>query len=159
MNLYLIYRICHFYNVRYDKARNNKNLPNFEFKNLDNLTFCKDSLKKKTEIILIYFNTECNHCQEELNQFVKNYKQVKHLNILFISSQKIEELQKFYKQNNLCKYPEINILYCDFQRFQHYFGIATIPTTWIYGDNRELKKKYNGEVSLSIIIHRIESDN
>ena len=53
MNLYLIYRICHFYNVRYDKARNNKNLPNFEFKNLDNLTFCKDSLKKKTEIILI----------------------------------------------------------------------------------------------------------
>jgi thiol-disulfide isomerase/thioredoxin len=46
-----------------------KEIPSFKiFQSTDSTLFTKDNLPANKSIILIYFNTECGHCQYEANQ-------------------------------------------------------------------------------------------
>jgi len=156
--LILIYKIYNLYIIKHASNKEVDIFPKIEFKGIQNNIVNSNFLKPHSEIILTYFNTECNHCQEEFAQLIENYNQIKQFNIILVSSQNIEELKKFYYQNNLSDYPDILLLGCDYLDLQHYLGNPIIPSTWIYGENGKMIKKYSGEVSLSIILSVLKND-
>jgi len=61
---YMAYNIVVTAQKKKEIAANTQQLPNFKATQLDKHTFASNEIPKKTTVI-IFFNTECEHCQYE----------------------------------------------------------------------------------------------
>ncbi|MCU0447023.1 MAG: redoxin domain-containing protein [Microscillaceae bacterium] len=77
-----------------------QSLPNFSFYDLDSLHVNRASLASGKPTLLIYFNSECEHCQYEATELVKNSSRLKSANVVLVSSEPIRKIKAFYQIYN-----------------------------------------------------------
>jgi thiol-disulfide isomerase/thioredoxin len=88
-----------------------RSLPNFSFYNLDSLSVSRASLVSGKPTLVIYFNSECEHCQYEATELVKNAPKLESSNVVLVSSEAISKIKAFYQKYNLFKIKHLHILY------------------------------------------------
>lgn len=104
-------------------------------------------LSEKT--MLIYFNSECEHCQWEVKQFSENINQFQDVNLAFVSLEPSDSAYQFLEKHSLQQYfiethPE-NIM----KTFS-----GGVPQVFIY-EGDELKEKFRGEVKIEKLLEAI----
>ena len=125
---------------------------NLKFYNTSHESFTYDSLDNKSNYLIIFFNTECDLCQNEIKDIVKNYNSFSNMQILCISIEEPEKIREFENIYNPGRLKSIRFL-CDYDRsFFTLFGTYITPSTFIYNSSQTLVKKYSGEVSYEILI-------
>jgi len=60
-------------------------IPPFTIQLTDSSNFSKKDLPKKTPVVIIYFNPECGHCQDEAKELAKNMDKFKKIFFLMVT--------------------------------------------------------------------------
>jgi len=132
-----------------------KLLPNLKLTSLDSLTInVLDFIEPNKSVIISLFNTDCDHCKQELKEIMSIISNVD-INVILISSEPIFHVKKYIKENNLQK-SSINFAIIDEDKVFETFGAVSFPHILIYNSKGELKKKFMGEVKAETILNYIE---
>jgi len=134
-------------------AKQTKYLPEFSFINLlHENNFSRDSVLKGKSCLILYFNSECEHCQKEATQIHGDLYFFSDYQILMVSSESKESILAFKKKYQLDG-PFIKFLQDQKFIFEDVFGATTVPTSFIYNKDKLLIKRFYGEVKTSALLH------
>lgn len=132
-------------------ANNIKKLPHARLNNINSEEFYLSNDTKDVHKVLIFFHTECEHCQNEVSELKKQLKLFKDANIYFISIEPVEVIKKFAEKHNLTNYANISFNHIEGIDSSKKFGVVTFPTIFIYGKEGNLLKQYLGEAKIEAI--------
>ena len=128
-------------------------MPQLDFEDIQTgLQFTNQNLKRNTPTLLIYFNTECEHCQYEISEISESIEQFESVQIVMISIEEPEILLSYFANSKLLNRENVFILYDQDLRFERIFGNCPFPTIFIYDKNLELVKQFKGEVKIEAIL-------
>lgn len=127
------------------------NLPPLKLKNLDgSMLDVQSFLGKKT--ILILFQPDCDHCQNEAQQIAKRLSAFASYTLYFISSAPNVEVEKFSHDYNLADQPNIHFALTESQSIIDSYGPIPAPSIYIYSKEGSLLNSFNGEMEMDVVI-------
>lgn len=131
-------------------------IPEFEFLTLERQVFTKANLKQNVITILIYFNSECDFCQNEAQSISANIDKFKNVQFVFVSTEAIVAIQQFSEKYNLKSKQNIIFLYDNISTFSSRFDTSSIPFLLIYDKNQKLIKKHKGQLNAKGILRALQ---
>lgn len=135
--------------------------------NLKNLKFLKVETKDEfvktfqklfssnNKLIFNFFSPTCQHCQYMATEYLKNKTQLKNINIIMVTVADSSSVAKFSNDYQLNTLPNIILLRDTKFQFYKIFGTATVPSFFIY-ENQKLVKKIIGETKIENIINPVK---
>lgn len=105
--------------------------------------------------IFIFFNAECDHCQREATAISENMEAFSGYMLYFISADGPAEQIKFAKDYGL--EGKSNVIFGRTEPMFIYQTVGSIdtPSLYIYNDQRQLTKQFNGETPIQEIIQAL----
>lgn len=143
---------CHF--NRKDKAIGEIiDLPSFKLLLTDSTTVVNTKdIHTGKPIILMYFSPDCEHCQEQTKNILKNMSELKDTQIFLLSPASLSEIKAFYSSFHLASYKNI-FVGRDFEyAFYPLYKSPNFPCTAIYDSKKKLVKLFKTEIDISQII-------
>lgn len=131
-------------------------LPEAPLLDLDSLRFDLSSIENKP-LVLIHFNSECDHCQYEAKDIKKNVEGFSGVNLIFMSSEPISRIEAFSREYGLSNYGYVHFAKTNSEHSVSAFGALTVPHVLVYGPDKILMKEFQGETSAAIIIKYLSS--
>jgi peroxiredoxin len=128
-------------------------LPPLPVRLSDGNTIQTKDLKGKT--ILVLFQPDCDHCQNEARQIQENLASFKEYRLYFISSSPIAEIEKFASDYQLAGYDNVAFGWTPTEAVINTLGPIQAPSVYIYSEKGKLVKAINGEVDISVILKYI----
>jgi thiol-disulfide isomerase/thioredoxin len=149
--------ICFIWYVSYIQISKKKNLyekiielPKVELFPLSGNVVYLNEFNFDERILFMYFNSGCDLCQFELEELEKHMPEFENTMILLVSSEPFNSLRKL--ENQFLNYSNVEIFQCPFDSVQKYFGKVYLPTTFIYGIDGKLLKRFNGPTRIDEMI-------
>lgn len=133
------------------------NIPLFEFTTLQGDIFSKYDLDKNRSTIIIYFDPDCGLCEKSAKIFYKFQKIHKDSQVLFVSSNNVQQIEKFIKKFKLNEVSNINFYTIEFDAFYKLFNEVGTPTYFIYNANQKHVKTINDEVPVKILFRYVKA--
>ncbi len=127
-------------------------IPDFTFATLESQDFTKNELTEGSTTIFLYFNSECEFCQEEAKGISDSVESFKNTQLLFISREAPDTIKKFADFYTLSTYDNIRFLHDQRGDFTRLFGATTIPYSLVYDVNQNLIEKFKGFVKVENLI-------
>jgi peroxiredoxin len=124
-------------------------LPMLNVQKEDGSSALLHDLKGKT--VLIFFNSDCDHCQNEAEQISGRKQIFQQYQVYFISADSMKNITKFADDYKL---RERNFYFAQADSYQVYKTVGdmpSIPAIFIY-NNKRLIKKFAGEVKLEDVM-------
>jgi len=103
------------------------------------------------KVILVLFQTDCDHCQREAKEIRDNIVSFRDYTIYFITADQMPAIEKFGKDYDLLNHSNISFGMTSVNDVLTNFGSIPTPSVYVYMD-RQLKHKFNGEVSINKIL-------
>lgn len=128
-----------------------KTLPNLSVEAIG-LNKLEEWSKSGKATIIIFFNSDCDHCRYEASAIQQQLSAFAGTNLLFISEESVEKINAFsqeYELNN-----KVGIWWLKMQPEDVYntFGDISVPHIWIYDENDKLVKEFKGETKVEAIL-------
>lgn len=130
-------------------------IPKFEFIDLNYESYKNEDLPNDC-IVFIFFNSECDLCQAEIAELMKDANSFDQVSFLLVSNEPIKILKKF-SANYYIRNSFVNLFHCDYTYFKDVFGVNIIPTIFIYNKNHKLIRILKGKMRINEL-HRIVDD-
>lgn len=135
-------------------------IPSFTFyKANSGIKFTQNDLAKTGNIVLLFFDPGCSHCQDETRDIGKNYQQVKTANFYFIAMQDPSLMEDFMATygGELKGKSNVTLLYDRNVEFLPKFNPKQYPAVYVYGSDHQLRAYWDGEKKIDKIIEAINS--
>lgn len=130
-----------------------QNLPEFEFAAIPGMSkFDNGLLALDKPLLLVYFNSECEHCQYEVQEICRNADGFQNKQVVLVSSEDEEAIHKFSEEYELSAYPFIKVAKTEAEQFYKTFGTTSTPSVFIYNKDRKLVKDFKGEVKIETLL-------
>ncbi|WP_420577031.1 hypothetical protein [Ekhidna sp.] len=100
--------------------------------------------------LLMYFNSECEHCQWEVEKLSENMDQFADVNLAMVSLEPTDSAYQFLKNHSLEQY----FIETNPENIMKTFS-GGVPQIFIYEGNK-LKKKFKGEVKIEVLLKAIK---
>ncbi len=123
-------------------------LPEIALTGIDGTEF---SLRKGTPLVLIYFNSECDHCQRELKDIRDHIELLSSSSLVLMSSQSLEEFASFANGLNFEDFPNVRFGRIRPEQLANTFGSLALPQIFVFSADGKLVALYSGEASPSEI--------
>jgi len=136
-------------------AENIKTIPKFEFQNIKGGNFTNDNLKKDTPTLFVYFNTECEFCNEETQMIKGNIEKFKAFQLVFISFEKPDLIKTFATKYKLTTYDNVTFLSDTKVSFATTFDVKSMPCLVLYDKNKKLIEKIKGQTKVETILKKL----
>lgn len=157
--LTLIYMIIVKSNHKQEVARSMQTIPTFCLKNMDGSNFTQDSLMSGKATIFLYFNTDCDFCQNEIKSIREYMNLFRKASLILISPEPIEDIIKFIDSNNLSTQDNIKFLQDPILDFASKFDATIIPYTIVYNKDKQLIKRSKGQIKAEVILNLLNNEN
>lgn len=131
-------------------------LPAFSYKTIDGITFSNRDLLENKPIIFIYFNSECHYCQNEARTIRNDQKNLKDIQLIFISQENQATVKEFAENYKLTGYDNIHLLFDERGDFNKTFAPTMTPFLVIYNKDRELVQKVEGAMPVAKILKTLQ---
>ena len=125
-------------------------LPTIPLRNLDNTPFYTKELSGIK--ILVYINTDCNICHEQIEEFKKLNTAFPDLQIVAISEQSIDELTAYQLSEPFFTNKNHYLTHDYTSQMYTHFDIESTPHLLIYNSNNELLKQQKGFIKAENLI-------
>jgi thiol-disulfide isomerase/thioredoxin len=112
-------------------------LPGFSLLTIDSVEFTQNILDTGKNTIIILFNPECEHCQEQLELFLSIPGLLASTQIVLSSIETHEKNRVFYNKFQLQKYPSVYLGKDHKYFFGGYFRPKTIPVLAFYDKQKQ----------------------
>ena len=103
------------------------------------------------KIVLILFQTDCDHCQREATAIQQNISAFQPYSLYFITTTPPTEIEAFANEYKLAGYSNVHFCRTSNQSILESFGPIDAPSLYIYTD-RKLVKSFNGETNIDAIL-------
>lgn len=120
-----------------------EDLPNVNFKALNDELY---SIIPDSEnlILVIFFNTACDHCVQQAEEISRSNLDFQSLRIFWVSNEEMKMIQAFSKTHQLIP-SKHHIFLQDTEGYMFTeFKIRTTPTILLYSQNGSLKTSFEG---------------
>ncbi len=121
----------------------------------DSTVFSNKDLKKNINTIFLIFNPDCEFCQHETIDLLKNITRFKNTQIIMVSYMPYEMLKQFYKKYKIADYPIITMGRDENFFFLKFFKIKILPSTFVYDKNGNFKKAFNQRVDMDPLLNEL----
>src|SRR5271169_2664592 len=71
--------------------------------------FIKDNFSKKTPVLIILFNPECEHCKKETEELLDSINRFKDIQIVMATMMPFDKMISFYNKFKLANYKNITV--------------------------------------------------
>lgn len=133
-----------------------KLLPAFNLLNADSAIFTQNILTPgKTTIVMLY-NPECGHCQEQIELLLSIPEVITSSQIILTSSQPLFKIKAFYSKNKLQQYPNIFSGKDYSWFFGKFFQPKTIPVLAVYNKQNQFVFLSQGNATKKQILDAIK---
>ena len=119
---------------------------------LNEITFAKPK-----HIVLILFNSECEHCQYEAMSISENIDRLDETMIVFLSAEEIDVIRSFGETYGLLEHANILCGHVDYLELTAVFKSVSYPNIFIYGNNGRLVKEFKGETKIEAILNAVNN--
>ncbi len=102
--------------------------------------------------IILFFNSECNHCQYEAQDIQSKLDAFKNTNLLFVSEEPTDKIQAFSNTYKLDNQPNIWWLKMKPEYVYNTFGTIGVPHIWVYNKEGMLVKEFRGETKVEALL-------
>ncbi len=141
-----------------DTLKESKQLPAFKFYALkDSSVFTPDSIPNKQQILFIYFNTTCDHCQHETEELIKYIEYFKGISIVMVSREDRASIQAFATKYELMK-NHITVLMDSEGKIHDYFDFAYIPMIRLYDKKRRLIAAFSEQAHVLELLTKFDEN-
>jgi peroxiredoxin len=154
---FLIFQITSKIKHKTEVAENIKIIPPFNFQNVNGGSFTNENLIKNTPTLFIYFNSECEFCNEEAEMVKENIEKFKNFQLIFISIEKPELIKSFAVKHKLNEYDKINFLSDTQVSFASTFDVKSLPCLVLYDKDQNLIEKIKGQIKPEVLIQKLET--
>ena len=153
---FLGYKIVTKINYKKEVAANIKTIPDFKYQNLQGESFSNKNLKKGTPTLFIYFNSECEYCNEETKMIQERLNEFNRYQLVFVSFEKPELIKTFAQKYNLLNYDNIHFV-CDTKvTFATTFDVQSLPCLVLYDKNQQLIEKLKGQTKVEVLLKKLQ---
>ncbi|MFY0689954.1 MAG: redoxin domain-containing protein [Cyclobacteriaceae bacterium] len=139
-----------------DRLTTISTVPSLKLVDIDNTSFHLSS--GDTPLVLILFNSECEHCRYEAKAIKKSIQLFKGTRIVLVSEQSLDEIERFGDEHELKSIPNITLAKASMTELIDTFVSISYPSIFIYGKSGELIKEFKGEVKIDAIITLLNLD-
>ena len=154
---FLGYQIFAKIQYKNEVTQNIKTIPNFEYQNTKGGLFTNKNLKSNTPTVFVYFNTECEFCNEEAQMIQDNIIKFDNCQLVFISFEKPEAIISFSKFHKLNTHDNVYLL-CDSKAsFATTFDVKSLPCLVLYDKNQQLIEKIKGQMKVSTLLMKLNN--
>lgn len=134
----------------------NKQLPNFTLLRKDSVEFDQTVLDKNKRTIIMLFNPECEHCQEQLKLLLSMPEIKQSAQIILSTTETLEKLNIFYKKFNLQQYSFVIPGKDHHYLFGKLFQPKTIPVLAFYDSKQQFISLHQGNISKKTILKELK---
>lgn len=153
---FLGYQIVNKINYKKEVAASIKTIPNFTYHNLEGESFSNKNLKTDTPTLFIYFNSECEYCNEETKMIQESVNKFAPHQLVFVSFEKPEKINSFAKKHKLLNYDNIHFV-CDSKvTFTTTFDVQSLPCLVLYDKNQQLIEKIKGQTKVETLVKKLQ---
>lgn len=152
---FLIFQIASKINHKKEVAENIKTIPTFNFQNINGGRFTNDNLIKNTPALFIYFNSECEFCNEEAELIQQNIDQLSTFQLIFVSIENPDKIKEFAIHHKLINYDKINFLSDTQVSFAPTFDVKSLPCLVLYDKDQHLIEKIKGKIKPQVLIEKL----
>jgi peroxiredoxin len=103
--------------------------------------------------ILIFFSSDCDHCQREATEIEKNLAGFKNYHLFFISMNPFPAMKKFAETYKINNHHNIKFFRADGKTVFDALGSIQTPTICVYNSDKKLVKKFDGETKVDDILN------
>lgn len=117
-----------------------KTIPDFTFYKLDKTPFTPKNLTTGKQILFIFFDVTCDHCQHTIGTLSKRINECKNISIYLISLEDKASITTFFNLygKNLPAQKNITILQDSKNQFITQFGPRKYPSVFLYSATKTL---------------------
>jgi len=123
-----------------------KLLPGFSLLSLDSTVFDQSVLTENNNTIIMLFNPECEHCQDQLKLMLTIPELVASTNVILTSTETLQKIKIFYDKFHLENYPLVHIGKDHKYFFGGFYQPKTIPVLAFYNKQKQLVYFNQGNV-------------
>jgi len=152
---YLGYQIISKINHKKEVTQNIKTIPQFSYQDVNKKPFTNKNLKKETPVIFIYFNTDCDYCNEETQMIKENIDKFKNFQLIFISFENLQKIKNFSQHHQLLNYDNVHFLHDSKVTFATTFDVSSLPYIVLYDKNQNLIEKIKGQTKPENLIKKL----
>ncbi len=128
-----------------------KKLPSFTLLRDDSTLFDHGQLLKSTATVFVYFNSDCDHCQQEAKAMVDSVTYLTDLQVVFVSNESFQNVKKFAADYQLTSWRPFTVtvdLKDDIYRF---FEPSSAPFVVLYDKRGNYIQTFVGGTSVANI--------
>jgi len=107
------------------------------------------------QLLIILFNTTCEHCMAEAKALSKTIHSFEDATIVMVSTESLEEIRNFSRDYDLNNYTNVFFTSIDDTELYNAFGTVNYPEIFIYSSDGDLVKQFKGETKPEAILKYI----
>lgn len=131
-------------------------MPAFSFTQFNGEPYTRDSLRSGVPTVLVLFDPDCEHCQEELTTIQQSIAAFQGVELLLVSPADRSRLIPFASEKGLNSLPGVRVLGTEAPHFLELFGTTKMPTTFFYGGDRMLRQEEVGRLKEGELLEGLE---
>lgn len=156
--IFLGYQITSKIKYKNKIAKNIKTIPAFAYQDINGNIFTNEELRKETATIFIYFNTECEFCNEEAKIIKENINEFNKSQLVFVSFEKPELIKKFAQKHQLKTYDNVYFLCDNKVTFAATFDVNSLPCLVLYDKKQNLIEKIKGQTGIEVLVKKMNAE-
>jgi thiol-disulfide isomerase/thioredoxin len=116
--------------------------------------FTKENIPSKKATLIMIFSPDCDHCQHETEEIIKNIERFKNIEIVMATPRPFESMKAFYKQYNLSKYKNITVGRDAGYVLPVFYNIKMLPYLAFYDKKGQLIDTFEGSLPIAKVLEK-----
>jgi hypothetical protein len=127
-----------------EEQKKRQSLPDFHFEDIKGGVFQRSDLPADKPVTIAYFDPDCSHCQETIEQLVAHIDAFGDNMLALVSPASRSQVMPYLSEKGLLGRDGVRVALCTPQQFLDTFGTTETPTTLFYGGDFDLKMAIKG---------------
>ena len=107
------------------------------------------------KVVLVLFQPDCDHCQREAEEIHRHLEDFADYSVYFITYAPLQDIQQFAKDYQLSDQDNIFFALSEVQPILQNFGSIPTPSLYIYSEQQQLVKAFEGETPIKDILEHL----
>lgn len=114
--------------------------------------YTRTDLPKKSPVMLMLFNPQCEHCRHETAEIIKNIDRFKDIRIVMSTSMPFDSMIAFREKYQLAKYNNITVAQDTHYFLPSFYMIRHLPFLAFYNKKKELISVFEGAMPVERVL-------
>ena len=153
---YMGFKIWSVINHKNQVAANIATMPPFTYQNIAGGLFSNANLLPATPTIFVYFNSDCEFCNQEAAMISENLAKFRSVQLVFVSFEKPAAIAQFAKKHKLTAHANLTFVADTKASFATTFDVKSLPCLVLYDKNQHLIEKLKGQTKTETLLKKLQ---